>query len=421
MIDLNDKIIKTYFNALIDAELANINASLEKQKDLSSEILKSLNEFHETISSSADVDTLSSTSSELVSISKLLDKISLNFSYYEELANDLKKMKDTLSISDNKTIDDIAKYNKTYANRIKQITANIAKVEKFITQNNITLSITPEEIAANIAAQEAAELAETQKAQEAAVQIIEEVSEEILLQETVIEEVSEEIPEEAVNISSLADNIEIIDETPTIEPVQPVAIAEEPSVVETLKIAEETPVKPIVEVSSETNPIPTETTKFAFFTENTLIISDKEDKVFLPYTIAELEDTIKENPKKYKSLEDVINKLYTKPLKYYKSPSKARFKEAFNLIKNKESGSFGAALDLGMELISNGNLHPAIITACKNLDELDIYLSCLEYNELSDFKFFNIVYDALPSKKRSSSSNKKAPQRGKHTPRRVEA
>ena len=42
-------------------------------------------------------------------------------------------------------------------------------------------------------------------------------------------------------------------------------------------------------------------------------------------------------------------------------------------------------------------MHPAIITACKNSNELDVYLSCLEYNELEDFTSFKIVFQGLPA------------------------
>ena len=75
----------------------------------------------------------------------------------------------------------------------------------------------------------------------------------------------------------------------------------------------------------------------------------------------------------------------------------ARFKEAFKLVKERNSGTFKHALDLAFELTFNYSLHPAIISACKTVDELDIYLSCLDYDELEDFKFFKIVYDVLPS------------------------
>ena len=41
-------------------------------------------------------------------------------------------------------------------------------------------------------------------------------------------------------------------------------------------------------------------------------------------------------------------------------------------------------------------LHPAIISACRSLDELDVYLDCLEKNEVDDFKIFKIEYELHP-------------------------
>ena len=41
-------------------------------------------------------------------------------------------------------------------------------------------------------------------------------------------------------------------------------------------------------------------------------------------------------------------------------------------------------------------LNPIIICACRNLDELDIYLDCLEENELYDFKCFDINFEIMP-------------------------
>lgn len=51
---------------------------------------------------------------------------------------------------------------------------------------------------------------------------------------------------------------------------------------------------------------------------------------------------------------------------------------------------------LGAELLVNYNLHPAIITACKNIDELDVYLSCLEDDQLDKFNLFDIKFEMLP-------------------------
>lgn len=130
--------------------------------------------------------------------------------------------------------------------------------------------------------------------------------------------------------------------------------------------------------------------------ENTLIISDIKNKVFLPYTIELLNSTLKNNPDKYTSIEDVIEKEYTLSIDSFKNPALARFREGFKLIRSKEKKSIIEAFDLGMELTFNYNLHPAIITACRNLDELDIYLDYLENNETDKFDCFKIVFEIAP-------------------------
>ena len=130
--------------------------------------------------------------------------------------------------------------------------------------------------------------------------------------------------------------------------------------------------------------------------ENTLVISETKKIVILPYTIDELKATLTNNLDNYSSLEDVVNKKYTVPLDNYKNTSLARFKEAFNLILHREKGSFRQALELGLELFFNSNLHPAIISACKNLDELDIYLDYLEDGETNLFACFNVIFDVAP-------------------------
>jgi len=126
--------------------------------------------------------------------------------------------------------------------------------------------------------------------------------------------------------------------------------------------------------------------------ENTLVISETQKKVILPYKKEKIEDIMKNNTR-YHSIEEVVNKLYTKPISYYKFSPIARFKEAYKLVKDRAKLSRLKALSLAFELFGNYSLHPAIITACKSIDELDIYLACLEENDLDDFKFFNIKYE----------------------------
>ena len=142
------------------------------------------------------------------------------------------------------------------------------------------------------------------------------------------------------------------------------------------------------------------------FKENTLIISEKAKKVFLPCNLNFIEDLLKNNPSKYTNFENVIEKEFTLPLEQFKSPSISRFREAFKLVRNKENGSIKESLDLAMELFFNYNLHPAIISACKNLDELDIYLDYLADNETEKFNCFNIEFEALPVLSKHISKHK---------------
>jgi len=126
-----------------------------------------------------------------------------------------------------------------------------------------------------------------------------------------------------------------------------------------------------------------------------LLISEEKNKTFLPYTGEELMK--KMESQKYKTVEDLIDAEYIVCNDYYKFPIIARFKEGYKLIRNKEHGNRKKAVDLGFELALNFSLNPAIITACKNLEELNIYLDCLEENELNKFVCFDIIYEINPA------------------------
>ncbi len=125
-----------------------------------------------------------------------------------------------------------------------------------------------------------------------------------------------------------------------------------------------------------------------------LLISEKTQKAYLPYKYKDLQKIYKNSNNKYDSILDIIHDLYIIPLKNFKYPAFARFREGFKLYmhKNKKDKkpSFFKALDLALELMFKYSLNPIIITACRNLDELDIYLDCLEEKELSNFTCFEI-------------------------------
>lgn len=127
--------------------------------------------------------------------------------------------------------------------------------------------------------------------------------------------------------------------------------------------------------------------------ENVLLVSEKNKNVVLPYSTLELEIYFSDHPEKYSSIQDIVDKEYTLPLKYFKHAAISRFKETFYLARKKSNLSFFKSLSLANEMFFNSNLNPAIITACRNIDELYIYLSCLDDNALDKFNCFKIVYD----------------------------
>ena len=131
---------------------------------------------------------------------------------------------------------------------------------------------------------------------------------------------------------------------------------------------------------------------------NILLISEKKNKIFLPYTIEELNKILDRTPSMH-SLEDVVNKKYILPLSKYKNGVISRFKETYNLMRKKEKASVTDSFDLALTLAFNFKLNPAIILACKDLEQLDAYLDCLELNELNKFEYFKVHYEISPIKK----------------------
>lgn len=129
---------------------------------------------------------------------------------------------------------------------------------------------------------------------------------------------------------------------------------------------------------------------------NILLVSEKDQKAYLPYFMSDIEKIYKNSNKKYSSYQDVIESLYIVPLNRFKNASISRFRETLNLVLHKENLSIIKALDLALELVFQYKLNPVIIAACRNLDELDLYLDCLEEDELVDFDCFEIRFEVAP-------------------------
>ena len=136
-------------------------------------------------------------------------------------------------------------------------------------------------------------------------------------------------------------------------------------------------------------------------TENeVLIISEKENKVYLPYKKTELKSYMTQFPDSYYSYKNVIEKEFILPLNYFmKNQSMARFRETYALYRDREATNVVDAFKNAMKLAFKGNLNPAIIAACKTKKQLNNYLLCLNENKTDDFVDFKIVYDMGPDVK----------------------
>lgn len=130
-----------------------------------------------------------------------------------------------------------------------------------------------------------------------------------------------------------------------------------------------------------------------------LIISEIDNKVYLPYKISEINDYLEQYSDIYTSFEDVIEKEFILSLDYYiKHPTTARFREAYSLIRDKEGKSVVDALSYAFNMMFKYELNPTIIAACKTQEQLDDYIDCLENEKLDQFNHFKIEFRINPLK-----------------------
>lgn len=133
---------------------------------------------------------------------------------------------------------------------------------------------------------------------------------------------------------------------------------------------------------------------------NVLKISEIDKKVYLPYKVSDLKRILNDNLDEYKTLAEIVDAEYIVPLDKYKNSAFSRFKEAYNLMRIKERASFSESIDLALEVTFKNELNPTIISACRDLEELDIYLNCLEENRIDEFKVFKVEHEGLLDIKR---------------------
>ncbi len=129
---------------------------------------------------------------------------------------------------------------------------------------------------------------------------------------------------------------------------------------------------------------------------DTLLISEKQGKVILPYKAEEVLRIFNNEKSKYSSVEEVIEDKFTRNFSDFKIQFASRYAETMKLARDRENFSFMDAITIATEMMKKRFLHPAIISACRTLNELDVYLDCLDKNELEDFKIFKVNYELYP-------------------------
>lgn len=128
-----------------------------------------------------------------------------------------------------------------------------------------------------------------------------------------------------------------------------------------------------------------------------MVVSEKLNKVFLPYTKSEVTLYLQQYPDEYKSFNDVIRKEFVLPLDYYmRHPVLARFREAYSLIRDRESKSVVDAFKSAIDIMFRYDINPVIIAACKTQEQLNNYMECAEKNKLNEFTDFNIKFEVNP-------------------------
>ena len=141
------------------------------------------------------------------------------------------------------------------------------------------------------------------------------------------------------------------------------------------------------------------TTDSGMFEENNniLLVSEKEKRVYLPYSKEEVLEYIKQYPEQYSSFNDVVRNEFIFPIELYlKHPLASRFRETYSLMRDREAKSILESFKYAIDIMFHYDLNPTIVAACKTQEQLKHYLKCLEEKNLTNFNDFEIKFDVNP-------------------------
>ena len=82
----------------------------------------------------------------------------------------------------------------------------------------------------------------------------------------------------------------------------------------------------------------------------------------------------------------------------FKNPISSRFREGYKLSRERENENVLISISIGLKLCFKSEIHPAIIRACRDFDDLDTYLFYLDNNQAEYYPNFKILYKTYPVK-----------------------
>ena len=134
---------------------------------------------------------------------------------------------------------------------------------------------------------------------------------------------------------------------------------------------------------------------------DTLLISEKEKKVYLPYSKEDVDAYLEHSSNKYSSVEEVVENEFILPINYFTDFTPAtRFREAFALYRDREGKTTIESFAFAIKAMKNGRLQPAVVAACKNEKVYNDYITHLQKNDLENFSHFKIEYQVTPAYKK---------------------
>ena len=80
----------------------------------------------------------------------------------------------------------------------------------------------------------------------------------------------------------------------------------------------------------------------------------------------------------------------------FKNPVSSRFREGYRLSREREHEGVLMSISIGLKLCFKSDIHPAIIRACRDFDDLDTYLFYLGNNQADYYPNFRILYKSYP-------------------------